>query len=225
LRDYLYFPLGGNQKGQGRTLVNLFVTMLLGGLWHGAGWTFVIWGGLHGIYLIINHVWRTFKQALSLEVNTWWSLGFARVLTFIAVVFAWVFFRAENLDSALAIVRGMSGINGFFLPIGWFYKFGPIGPLLEDHGVQFIYTGLALHRYAIVGVVVLLAIAWAFPNTQQIMAGYKPAFEIYPKEIKPVKWQVLQWKPNLVWAGISALFCFYIVLSLGKFSEFLYFQF
>jgi alginate O-acetyltransferase complex protein AlgI len=102
---------------------------------------------------------------------------------------------------------------------------GPMGPLLEDWGVQFTFTGLSLHRNGILGAGFMLAIAWFLPNTQQIMARYKPAFEIYSKEIKPVKWQVLQWKPNLAWASISALFFFYVVLSLSKVSEFLYFQF
>jgi D-alanyl-lipoteichoic acid acyltransferase DltB (MBOAT superfamily) len=60
LRDYLYIPLGGNRKGPSRRMTNLLITMLLGGLWHGAGWTFVIWGALHGLYLILNHLWRAF---------------------------------------------------------------------------------------------------------------------------------------------------------------------
>jgi D-alanyl-lipoteichoic acid acyltransferase DltB (MBOAT superfamily) len=68
LRDYLYIPLGGNRKGQARRYVNLMVTMLLGGLWHGAGWTFVIWGGLHGLYLVANHLLRTARPPLEYRI-------------------------------------------------------------------------------------------------------------------------------------------------------------
>ena len=66
LRDYLYIPLGGNRHGPARRYVNLIVTMLLGGLWHGAGWTFVLWGALHGVYLVVNHLWREAKARLGL---------------------------------------------------------------------------------------------------------------------------------------------------------------
>ena len=67
LRDYLYIPLGGNRRGKLRRYINLMITMLLGGLWHGANWTFLIWGGLHGLYLIINHVWLSFSGWIGYE--------------------------------------------------------------------------------------------------------------------------------------------------------------
>jgi D-alanyl-lipoteichoic acid acyltransferase DltB (MBOAT superfamily) len=99
LRDYIYIPLGGNRKGKIRRYINLLVTMLLGGLWHGAAWTFVLWGVLHGVGLAVNHLWC--------------SLGFkmhciaGRIITFLFVVTAWVFFRAENFGQALIVLRGM----------------------------------------------------------------------------------------------------------------------
>jgi alginate O-acetyltransferase complex protein AlgI len=99
LRDYLYIPLGGNRKGPARRYINLMITMLLGGLWHGAGWTFIIWGGLHGVFLCINHLWA--KAGVKLPKVAAWAI------TFTAVVFAWVLFRAENLDSGLNIWRSM----------------------------------------------------------------------------------------------------------------------
>lgn len=99
LRDYLYIPLGGNRKGPARRYINIMLTMLIGGLWHGAGWTFVLWGGLHGLYLCINHAWE--KAGLKLPRMLAW------LLTFLAVVFAWVLFRAENMTAALAIWRAM----------------------------------------------------------------------------------------------------------------------
>ena len=92
LRDYLYIPLGGNRKGPTRRQMNLFLTMLLGGLWHGAGWTFVMWGGLHGLYLMINHAWRQWRKPKRAERV---PNGFIRLvywgITFVAVVISWVF--------------------------------------------------------------------------------------------------------------------------------------
>jgi D-alanyl-lipoteichoic acid acyltransferase DltB (MBOAT superfamily) len=106
LRDYLYVPLGGSRKGSVRRYLNVMVTMLLGGLWHGAGWNFVVWGGLHGVYLVINRLWRSLAPS-------WATLGGAGrpvswFLTFLCVVVAWVPFRAPNMDAALSMWRAMS---------------------------------------------------------------------------------------------------------------------
>src|SRR5262249_37293646 len=100
LRDYLYIPLGGNRHGEARRNWNLAVTMLIGGLWHGAGWTFVIWGGLHGLFLIVNHSWlkltaRVPMLARASETIVYYALSLA--LTQLCVALAWVFFRAESL--------------------------------------------------------------------------------------------------------------------------------
>lgn len=103
LKNYLYISLGGNRKGRVRKIVNLLITMLLGGLWHGAGWTFVIWGGLHGVYLVVNHFWR--EQGVRLPQFANWCL------TFVAVVIAWVFFRAAHLNDALVMIETMFNMN------------------------------------------------------------------------------------------------------------------
>jgi alginate O-acetyltransferase complex protein AlgI len=109
LRDYLYIPLGGNRKGPFMRHVNLAVTMLLGGLWHGANWTFVFWGGLHGLYLIINHAWRSLTAGAShaLDRSRVFSV-FSWALTLLAVMIAWVFFRAPGFDSAASMLGAMS---------------------------------------------------------------------------------------------------------------------
>ena len=103
LRDYLYIPLGGNRKGPGRMYVNIMITMLLGGLWHGASWNFVFWGGLHGISLAIHKAWTAWDPFSSLNENTafrfLWSL-FSRFLTLGVVVVGWIFFRAESWEAA-----------------------------------------------------------------------------------------------------------------------------
>ena len=108
LRDYLYIALGGNRRGPTRRYANLFTTMLLGGLWHGAAWTFVIWGALHGAYLIINHGWRLVAGTAAWAQSRL-AKGFAWLLTMLAVVVGWVFFRAESVGEALAMLRAMAG--------------------------------------------------------------------------------------------------------------------
>jgi D-alanyl-lipoteichoic acid acyltransferase DltB (MBOAT superfamily) len=108
LRDYLYIPLGGNRHGEARRLLNLMLTMLLGGLWHGAAWTFVAWGGLHGLYLIVHRLWGRLGWRLPRPL--------AQGLTLLAVVVAWVPFRADGMAATCAMLRGMAGLNGLALP-------------------------------------------------------------------------------------------------------------
>jgi len=106
LRDYLYIALGGSRQGKFKRYRNLLLTMLLGGLWHGAGWNFIIWGGLHGCYLCINHLWLYIASK-----NTYLSKllkpFFAQIITFFAVVIAWVFFRATTFDGAISIITNL----------------------------------------------------------------------------------------------------------------------
>ena len=111
LRDYVYIPLGGNRRGRTRRYVNLMLTMLIGGLWHGAAWTFVIWGGLHGLYLAVNHAWQASRGRLGLPEGCLGASGpwLARALTFVSVVAAWVFFRAQSLDAVTMIFQGLVG--------------------------------------------------------------------------------------------------------------------
>jgi alginate O-acetyltransferase complex protein AlgI len=105
LRDYLYVPLGGNRKGPVRTYVNLFLVMLLGGLWHGAAWTFVVWGAYHGVLLAVER-WRG-KRSLAPGLP---PVG-RRVVTFLLVTVGWVFFRAESLPHALRYLGSMVGLT------------------------------------------------------------------------------------------------------------------
>ena len=118
LRDYLYIPLGGNRHGWQRTIASIMTTMLIGGLWHGASWSFVIWGGLHGLYLVIERGLRHYLGAMFASKNRalMWAMS---VLTFLAVTVAWVFFRAQNFDQAFDFIGAMSGlaaIEGTIVP-------------------------------------------------------------------------------------------------------------
>jgi alginate O-acetyltransferase complex protein AlgI len=106
LRDYLYIPLGGNRHGENRTYFNLFITFVLGGLWHGATWMFVIWGAMHGVALVIHRLWSGLERPMPV-VPAW-------ILTFTFVNIAWVFFRAKTLDDASRVLRGMIDFRSAF---------------------------------------------------------------------------------------------------------------
>jgi D-alanyl-lipoteichoic acid acyltransferase DltB (MBOAT superfamily) len=116
LRDYLYVPLGGNRRGRARRYVNLMLTMLLGGLWHGASWTFVVWGGLHGAYLCVNHGWQWLKEKAGWRsgegAGSWPGRVAGVALTLLCVMIGWVFFRAPDIESAMGILRSMFGLAG-----------------------------------------------------------------------------------------------------------------
>src|SRR5438445_7508322 len=114
LREYLYVPLGGNRKGPSRRYVNLLITMLLGGLWHGAGWTLVVWGALHGFYLVVNHLWHALRRHScgGSELSSTLGRRLGQAITFIAVVVAWVFFRSQDIGAAVRMMLAMAGSNG-----------------------------------------------------------------------------------------------------------------
>ena len=108
LRDYLYISLGGNRKGRLRTYINLFLTMLLGGLWHGAGFKFVLWGGLHGLGLAV-HKYLTSMKFPWFEKKTWWTTVGGVLLTFHFVCFCWIFFRATSMETAWQMIGQIVG--------------------------------------------------------------------------------------------------------------------
>lgn len=209
LRDYLYIPLGGNRKGGLRRYVNLVLTMVLGGLWHGANWTFVVWGGLHGLYLTINHACRHYFGINRGRVTD--VLGV--VATFLAVTVAWVVFRADSLEAAARILRGMIGLNGVSLPMSLnslagiipslssFVRFDGLSPELATP-----FAALPLGAW-IGGAAVVV---WFMPNSQEIMSR----LEAVPEG---PRLRMLSTVCGLVFA-IS-------ILSLSRASEFLYFQF
>jgi alginate O-acetyltransferase complex protein AlgI len=150
LRDYLYIALGGNRRGAPRRYANLMITMLLGGLWHGASWTFVIWGGLHGLYLVINHAWRAFAPRTERSA---WSVCLSVLLTFLSVQVAWVFFRATSFEAAVAFVKSMFGAHG-----------------VRPNDIFAAIGGKAIKgRWAVAEAGVALAAVWTLPNSQEIM--------------------------------------------------------
>ncbi|MFQ5509984.1 MAG: MBOAT family O-acyltransferase [Leptospirillia bacterium] len=236
LRDYLYFPLGGNRKGVPRRYVNLFVTMLLGGLWHGAGWTFAVWGGLHGIYLGINHGWHALRRKLGhdLSRSTPWGRELGRVVTFLAVVHGWVLFRAERFDAAWVQLAAMWGANGWISPAEWTALTGGAVAMLSPGEWVGLLRWLDLDRGWGLGqyLIVCLIATRFFPNTQQIMGRYRPGLESGQRHLKALFRAPWQWRPNARWAtviGVAGLLATAFVYRWNQATlpkvEFLYFQF
>jgi D-alanyl-lipoteichoic acid acyltransferase DltB (MBOAT superfamily) len=196
LRDYLYIPLGGNRKGKVRRYVNLLLTMLLGGLWHGAGWTFILWGALHGLYLTINHLWReqvTAKIAFTLPARLSALLGGS--LTFVAVVAAWVIFRSHDLPSASVMFNAMLGI-----------KSQPITFFEVTHGQLLPATDMSGKNFAQLLLLSLLWI-WILPNSTKV---------------KFIKGSLLL---MFIQAIVAFCFLCLALDQFGTYSPFLYFQF
>ncbi|HYE40411.1 MAG TPA: MBOAT family protein [Ramlibacter sp.] len=193
LRDYLYIPLGGNRGGDAKRYRNLLLTMLLGGLWHGAGWTFVVWGALHGSYLVLQQMWtRTCPWRLP-------AAG-ARALTFLAVVVAWVFFRAPDFGTAFDVLRGMAGGNGISLPRGLAAHAGWLGFASFD-GLRWIeFEGPGLPALGLAAILAFFA-----PTTQELMTR--------------------SWRPDPRWSLACATLFVACVLGMNRPTEFLYFQF
>jgi D-alanyl-lipoteichoic acid acyltransferase DltB (MBOAT superfamily) len=195
LREYVYIPLGGNQCGCRRRYINLLLTMLLGGFWHGAGWTFILWGLLHGIYLVVHQIWRTSVHLGNYQQSLLISL-LATLLTFIAVTIAWVLFRAPTVSVALLMYQGMLGFNGF---------------ALHSSGLQWVWISVGL------------SIVWFMPNVYQLLHAFNPALTI--DENQPITAARFAWQPFRAWAVIIAFIAAGGLLSLTHVSEFLYFQF
>jgi len=201
LRDYLYIPLGGNRRGKWRRHINLMLVMLLGGLWHGANWTFIIWGGLHGLYLAVNHLWRGFTEKTGICKNTGNVLKFSYwLLTLIAVIIAWVFFRANSLTDALAVISAMSG---------------------QGVELEFNSAAMTIERLAFVGTLLL----WAMlaPNSNQVLR-YNFGAQIMMTAVR----ERFLWRPNIPYAtlvGFVFFVCAFVGVTGREKLEFLYFQF
>lgn len=233
LRDYLYIPMGGNRGGGIARYRNLILTMLLGGLWHGAGWTFIAWGGLHGFYLVINQAWRSFKKSLGVGQSPAGIIGRLSgwALTFGVVVIGWVFFRAADFDAALTILQGMAGMNGVAIPNAIAARLGALWPYAELAGMTTYLGGGSEFAFTWLWVLLLLPIALFMPNTQQIMITAQPALNQHVSE----QWNELpmnsklqgrlRWRGSRGWAIFMGIVAMTAILAMTRVSEFLYFQF
>lgn len=232
LRDYVYIPLGGNRQGVLRRHTNLMLTMLIGGLWHGANWNFVLWGGLHGAGLVLNHLW-TKRDANSYSFANPLRFTSIRIaITFLFVVLTWVLFRSTTLTGSSKMISAMLMLDGLSVPGLFKTAVGMLGmsglvPMLEGFGISFnAPSHVSIYDWAIFGAPLIggaLVIAFACPNSQQI-AAY--CFEASPKvEHAPekVRWEGYRYLVAMA-AGAVLMVC--LVAMLGERpSEFLYFNF
>lgn len=226
LRDYLYIPLGGNRNGKFARYRNLMITMLLGGIWHGAGWTFALWGLLHGSYLVINHLWNGSRPADRRKL----PFGLGRILTFLAVMMAWVPFRAESMGATKAIFGAMFGLNGLGLPLEVRGLARHLHVDLARFGVTYFAENDRMIYYTNWAWLLLAAaIAFLAPNALQLTRRFNPALD--SSELRET-WgsriaRIPTWRPGL-WSGLAigaALFVAVKIINSAASTEFLYFQF
>jgi D-alanyl-lipoteichoic acid acyltransferase DltB (MBOAT superfamily) len=200
LRDYVYIPLGGNRHGEPKRYRNLFLTMLVGGIWHGAGWTYVLWGALHGVALAANHLW---DGMVGKKLSRMRLLG-GHVLTMAIVVCGWVIFRSPSLAAAGQLFQGMLNRNGAYLP----EQLLALAPVLR-------------HAFAGLGQVPYLGdstVMGSFEVFAMLALGSAIVF-LYPNLYQ------MKRRTRLVLVAISFAFSMQKVLFAGSISPFLYFQF
>jgi D-alanyl-lipoteichoic acid acyltransferase DltB (MBOAT superfamily) len=220
LRDFVYVPLGGAAGGQARRTANLFVTMVLGGLWHGANWTFVLWGAFHGVLLAINHGWRQWRGRRT-PTQAGRVAGWSA--TFTAFVIGMVLFRAADLSAALNMFQAMVGLGGApraeAMNVAWDAWGIRVGLVSED----FVRTWIGAN-WSVVGTLwtaAALAIVLLVPDTMEL-TNYR---EGEPHSDWRRNVGALAWRPSPVWAaGLVVLFVA-VYANLLQISEFLYYQF
>lgn len=218
LRDYVYIPLGGSRHGRRREILAIAITMLLGGLWHGAAWTFVAWGGVHGIFLAVNHLWRMLVRDRFPETR--FALVYHHVcmaMTFLTVSAAWALFRSQTLYAGLSILSGLVGLNGFAaqLPDTLFANIAAISyiaPITRGVALRAAETNLGL---LCIG---LLLFSWTMPNSAQLLA--------YRIRVSPLA-RKLRWRPNPWWYCVLLLLFFASLTMMAKndIRPFTYFAF
>lgn len=223
LREYLYIPLGGNRSGRGRQYANLMAVMLLGGLWHGANWTFIAWGGLHGLYLLVAHLWRQWRGEESHSNRIATVTGAA--LTLVAVMIAWTLFRSPDWATAAIMFKGMSGAAGAYLPESYAGRLGflsHVGVLFQPSPDAGLYPTLGeLGR-----IVFLFLVVWLTPNTQQLLSHF-PAGLAHLQRSPSTLWDRWALRPTAS-TGILIGLVFVaglIHLAIAHENEFIYFQF
>ena len=227
LRDYVYISLGGNRLGHVRRHVNLLATMFLGGLWHGAAWTFVVWGTLHGFLLVLNHLWDDFRNRWPVPsspslVRLFHSGSVA--LTFLCVTILWVFFRATSFSSAKNMLFGMVGATGINLPAGLArYGHAPLqalhvpGVIFDDSAMLCPGTVLRVgHEFVLWYLIPIFVLTFACPNSQQVVGL-----------LAARKWgsPARAGAAHVAWGTVlGAILCVSLLFVTHK-SDFLYFQF
>lgn len=243
LTRYLYNPIAlvmsRRRLSQGKSLIKrglgspgaflelvafpTLTTMFLAGLWHGAGWQYIVFGLLHGFYLTVNHAWHMLRKLMGhdLKKNSWMGRRMSHAVTFLSVVVAMVFFRAPNVSTGISVLTSMINVNG--LTGGEYF-------------VNFVFgnpkIGAGDPKFGIVFVLVLLLITFLLPNTQEWISNYEPAlgFDADRFHKKQPKWKMnalkkFCWQPTILWGALTSGMLVMGLLALSGVSEFIYFQF
>ena len=205
LKEYLYIPLGGNRVGQVRMLSNLLLTMVIGGLWHGANWTFVLWGLLHGVGLSISHLFLKYLKIGSSK-RLVVRVSFVS-LTFLFVVLSWVLFRADNFTAALNMYKTMFAFKDLILPIELKETF-PNASFAGD-----------FHKTHILHIILAALIAFLAPNSMQIINNTKFKLPLVQSSTR------LRWGTTKLWVTITVILFVACLFNMSSLSEFLYYQF
>ena len=232
-RDFVYIPLGGGHRFPLRRQINLFLTMLLGGVWHGAGANFIVWGGIHGVLLSINHLFRAAVRGREVDfpLSLLMRPGFGRLITFSLVVIAWVFFRTADWDTATRMLAILFGQEGISLPQQLAIGFPWFADLMMHFGVVFE-GGFRSGAFGnqISGVLILCAaagICWFLPNTFQLFqrdGAFISGPDPIPDDRKLVH-LVSRLRHSSCFSYIGAIIAVFLVLNISGANEFVYFQF
>jgi D-alanyl-lipoteichoic acid acyltransferase DltB (MBOAT superfamily) len=165
LRDYIYIPLGGNRNGEFRTYSNLFTVFLVGGLWHGASWMFIIWGAMHGFAIVLHRAWQKMGQKMN-TLLAWF-------ITFNFINITWIFFRAKDWGDAKNVLYGMMGFSGVMLPEKY------TGKLLFLHniGITFggVFSDINGKAQTIVYIVLAFIITFKLTNSMEMLRSFQPS--------------------------------------------------
>ena len=220
LRDYVYAPLGGYFCSPRRQRFNLFMTMFAGGIWHGAGWTFVLYGVCHGVYVVAHQLWRIkVSGPLGLLNNPAYKLA-AQLLTFLLVALTLILFRADSVASAGVMYSQLLMLDGWsfnpqfvaeFERTNLFRMVAAIAPLLS---MQWLVCGL---------LALALLVCWLLPSTFQLFRDQNVALDQVDCS-RPAVCDI-RWSPSVFWAWWVAALAVASCLNLSSVSEFLYFQF
>jgi hypothetical protein len=202
------------------------VTMFLSGLWHGAGYGFIVWGVLHGLFLSVNHAWRVIAARLWSDKRNYdrFMTPAGVVLTLIAVTSAMIFFRSPTMGSAIDMVKGLIGLNGVGLPENLLTRLGSLGQRLHAAGVVAESMSVQDFSKTLIWTLFLMFIALACPNTLQLLSHYEPALGVTAQTAK-FPFSKVQWAPSLAWAIAVSVVGAIAIISIGGPSEFLYWQF
>ena len=197
-RQYLWQPLSGTSPSAARRTGAILVTFLVIGLWHGAAWTFVLFGLANGIFVTANHAWRFARRRYGLVGSNAATRLAARALTFATVTVSALLFRATTFEGAERMLAALSGATGLDLSA----------------------VGMRPERWLLL--LASLLIVWTMPNTQQILHRYEPALgDVPPWRGRPR----LEWRPSRVWAGALSLLTIAALLGMSRVDPFVYYQF